>query len=130
MRSKYGTKDEYINAIAEAHKNNIEILADIVLNQKGGADDTEWVKAVKVDPNDRNNKISKEYDIKAWTKFNFPGRNNKYSDFKWNWKHFDGVDWDENKKESAIFEFTGLGKSWTTKWMMKMEIMIILCLQI
>ena len=112
VRTKYGTKDEYINAIAQAHKNNIEILADIVLNQKGGADKTEWVKVTKVDPQDRNIKISDEYDIKAWTKFNFPGRNNKYSDFKWNWEHFDGVDWDENKKESAIFEFTGLGKSW------------------
>ena len=112
VRTKYGTKDEYIKAIVEAHKNNIQILADIVLNHKGGADDTEWVKVVKVDPSDRNNKISEEYDIKAWTKFNFSGRNNKYSDFKWNWKHFDGVDWDANKKESAIFQFTGLGKSW------------------
>ncbi|MBU3155888.1 alpha-amylase [Clostridium estertheticum] len=114
VRTKYGTKDEYIDAIYEAHKNNIEVLADIVLNHKGGADDTEWVKVVKVDPNDRNNKISDEYDIKAWTKFTFPERNNKYSDFKWNWKHFDGVDWDENKKESAIFEFIGLGKAWDT----------------
>jgi len=112
VRTKYGTKDEYISAIAQAHKNNIEIIADIVLNHKGGADHTEWVKITKVDPNDRNTKISDEYDIKAWTKFTFSGRNNKYSDFKWNWEHFDGVDWDENKKENAIFEFTGLGKSW------------------
>ena len=112
VRTKYGTKDEYIDAIAEAHKNNIEILADIVLNHKGGADDTEWVKVFKVDPSDRHNKISDEYDIKAWTKFNFDGRNNKYSDFKWNWEHFDGVDWDDYKKESGIFEFTGYGKGW------------------
>jgi len=112
VRTKYGTKDDYVNAIAEAHKNNIQILADIVLNHKGGADDTEWVKVVKVDPSNRNNKISEAYDIKAWTKFTFPGRNNKYSDFKWNWEHFDGVDWDENKRESAIFEFTGIGKGW------------------
>jgi len=112
VRTKYGTKDEYIQAIDEAHKNNIEVLADIVLNQKGGADDTQWVKVVKVDPENRNNKISGEYDIKAWTKFNFPGRNNKYSDFKWTWEHFNGVDWDESRKESAIFQFTGLGKGW------------------
>ncbi|MBZ9617330.1 alpha-amylase [Clostridium estertheticum] len=112
VRTKHGTKDEYIDAIEEAHKNGIEILADIVLNHKGGADGTEWVKVVKVDPEDRNKKISDEYDIKAWTKFTFAGRNNKYSDFKWDWKHFDGVDWDGNKKESAIFQFTGLGKSW------------------
>ncbi|WP_298837978.1 alpha-amylase [Clostridium sp.] len=115
VRTKHGTKDEYINAIDEAHKNGIKILADIVLNQKGGADESEWVKAVKVDPKDRNNKISGEYDIKAWTKFNFAGRGNSYSDFKWNWECFDGVDWDQNKKESAIFEFTGLGKAWDSE---------------
>ena len=23
-------------------------------------------------------------------------RNNKYSDFKWNYKHFNGTDWDES----------------------------------
>jgi len=109
VRTKYGTKDEYINVIAEAHKNNIQIIADIVLNQKGGADETEWVKVVQVDPNDRNHKISEEYDIEAWTKFNFFARNNKYSDFKWNWEHFEGVDWDENKKESAIFQFASKG---------------------
>ena len=112
VRTKYGTKDEYIEAIAQAHENNIEIIADIVFNQKGGADGTEWVKVVKVEQANRNNKISGEYDIKAWTKFDFLGRNNKYSDFKWNWEHFNGVDWDENKKESAIFQFTGLGKDW------------------
>ncbi|MCB2313815.1 alpha-amylase [Clostridium tagluense] len=112
VRTKYGTKEQYIEAIAEAHKNNIEVIGDIVLNQKGGADDTEWVKVVKVEPTNRNNKISGEYDIKAWTKYNFAGRNNKYSDFKWNWEHFNGVDWDENKKESAIFQFTGLSKGW------------------
>jgi len=115
VRTKYGTKDEYIEAIAEAHKNNIQIIADVVLNHKGGADDTEWVKVVKVDSSNRNNKISGEYDIKAWTKFNFTARNNKYSDFKWNWKNFDGVDWDENKKEKAIFQFTGLGNGWDTE---------------
>ena len=112
IKTKYGTKDEYINAIAEAHKENIEILADIVLNHKGGADDTEWVNVVKVDPLDRNKKISDKYDIKAWTKFNFNGRNNKYSDFKWTFEHFDGVDWDDYRKESGIFEFIGLGKGW------------------
>jgi alpha-amylase len=115
VRTKYGTKDQYIEAIDEAHKNNIQILADIVVNQKGGADETEWVKVVKVDPTNRNNRISGEYDIKAWTVFTFPGRNNKYSDFKWNSEQFDGVDWDENKKESAIYEFVSNGKCWDSE---------------
>ena len=45
--------------------------------------------------------------IQAWTKFTFPGRKGKYSDFTWNWSHFDGTDWDSDWKYSGIFRFVG-----------------------
>ena len=49
-----------------------------------------------------NRNISIERKIlRAWTKFTFPGRNNKYSAFKWNWNDFDGVDWDDKTKRSS-----------------------------
>lgn len=48
--------------------------------------------------------------IKVWTKYTFPGRANAYSDFKWNWTHFHGVDWDENTGTAAIYKF--YGKHW------------------
>lgn len=38
IRTKYGTKQEYIDAINELHKNKIKVYADIVLNHKVGAD--------------------------------------------------------------------------------------------
>src|ERR1700704_5853501 len=41
ISTKYGTKQEYINAIETAHKNKLSILADIVLNHKAGADELE-----------------------------------------------------------------------------------------
>ena len=47
IRTKYGTKEEYLNAISELHKNGIKVYADIVLNHKVGADDTEEVLACK-----------------------------------------------------------------------------------
>ncbi|MDF4803534.1 alpha-amylase, partial [Vibrio parahaemolyticus] len=50
--------------------------------------------------------------IEAWVEFNFPGRNDKYSNFHWTWYHFDGVDWDDAGKEKAIFKFKGEGKAW------------------
>ena len=108
--TKYGTKDEYLNAINELHKSNIKVLADIVLNHKMGADETEEVLAVQDDATDRNVSISAAKPITVWTKYNFPGRGDTYSDFKWNWTHFHGIDWDENTGTAAIYKF--YGKHW------------------
>lgn len=108
--TKYGTKDEYVNAIRELRENNIKVLADIVLNHKMGADETEEVLAVQDDASDRNVSLTEAKPIKVWTKYTFPGRANTYSDFKWNWTHFHGVDWDENTGTAAIYKF--YGKHW------------------
>lgn len=70
--TKYGTKDEYINAIRVLRENNIKVLADIVLNHKMGADEAEEVLAVQDDENDRNVSLSSAIPIKAWTKYTFP----------------------------------------------------------
>ena len=108
--TKYGTKDEYIEAIEKLHKSNIKVYADIVLNHKFGADELEQVIAVEEDPSNRNDTISPAKLISAWTKYTFPGRGDKYSSFKWNWTHFHGVDWDENKDHKSVYKF--YGKHW------------------
>lgn len=41
------------------------------MNHKGGADYTETVTAVEVDPSNRNVEVSGDYEISAWTGFNF-----------------------------------------------------------
>lgn len=110
IRTKYGTKEEYINAIKVLKGNNIEVYADIVLNHRMGADDKETVLAVEDSPTDRNVAISEPTEIEAWTKYYFPGRGDTYSSFKWNWTHFHGVDWDERSKRHGIFHF--YGKNW------------------
>ena len=108
--TKYGTKDEYLEAIQELKLNNIQVIADIVLNHKLGADETEEVFAIQEDIEDRNVSLSEAKPIRAWTKYTFPGRGDKYSDFKWNWTHFHGVDWDEESKTTSLFKF--YGKHW------------------
>ena len=108
--TKYGTKDEYINTIKVLRENNIKVLADIVLNHKMGADETEEVLAIQDDAADRNVSLTEARPIKVWTKYTFPGRGDTYSDFKWNWTHFHGVDWDENTSTAAIYKF--YGKHW------------------
>ena len=110
IRTKYGTKQEYIDAIKEAHKNNIEVLGDVVFNHKAGADDSEFVDARPVAWDDRNKSTGEKRQIRAHTIFNFPGRNGKYSDYKWSAKDFDGVDYDDITKEKGIFKFEG--KEW------------------
>lgn len=110
IKTKYGTKTEYLEAIKEAHNNNIKIYADVVFNHKGGADDSEIVAARPVDSLNRNEFIGEKRDIRAHTVFNFPGRGDKYSGYKWTAKDFDGVDYDAITREKGIFKFEG--KEW------------------
>lgn len=111
VATKYGTRDEYLTAIRTLQKEGISVLLDIVLNQRMGADETELVEAEKFDPENRTHRISTEEQIQAWTKFTFPNRNGKYSAFTWDWSCFTGIDWDQNNKEWAIFQFEG--KEWS-----------------
>lgn len=112
IRTKYGTKQELIDAINELHKYNINVYLDVVLNHKGSADETEKFFVVEVDSKDRNKVISEPYEIEGWTKFNFDGRNNKYSDFKWNFNHFNGVDYNNANQKTAIYKILGENKNW------------------
>lgn len=107
--TKYGTKDEYINAIQKLKAEGIKVYADIVFDHFMGADEEERVSAVKYSYDNRNEAISGEQEIGAWTKFTFPGRNGKYNDYQWNWENFSGVDYDSHKKDHAIFNFAGKG---------------------
>ncbi len=112
IATKYGTKEELITAIEALHEREISVYLDAVMNHKAGADETERFMAQEVDPNDRNKAISDPYEIEGWTKFNFDGRNNKYSDFKWHWYHFNGTDYNNINKKTAIYKMTGDGKNW------------------
>ena len=111
IKTKYGSKDEYINCIQILKQNGIESYADIVLNHKMGADILQTIPASKVDWGNHNQIISDQETVKVATKFTFPGRKKKYSDFEWNWTHFDGIDYDNNKNEKALFKFKD--KNWS-----------------
>ena len=112
VRTKYGTRQELLSAIEELHNNHIAVYLDAVMNHKTGADFTEKFMAVEVDPNNREKPKSDPYEIEAWTGFNFPGRNKKYSDFEWHWYHFSGVDYNQANGKNAIYEIVGEGKGW------------------
>lgn len=109
VRTKYGTKKEYLALIETIKEHNIKLIVDIVLNHKIGADDSEVINAKMVDNFNRYNVLDTK-EIEAWTKFDYPNRNNMYSDFKWNHTHFKAVDFDIRENKTAIYLFEG--KTW------------------
>ena len=111
VRTKYGTREEYLAAIDAIHAAGMQALADVVLDHRMGADGTERVRATEVASYNREQPVSAPRDITAWTRFDFPGRGNRYSDFKWNWTCFHGVDYDEATHANAIYLFDG--KHWS-----------------
>lgn len=107
VETKYGSREEYLEAIENFQKCGIKVLADVVLNHKMGADGTENVNVIEERSTNRNEDISGTQQISAWTKFDFPGRGEKYSAFHWNASHFSGTDWDDAGKRNGIFRFEG-----------------------
>ena len=113
VRTKYGTKEEYLEAIQSFHNNDIKVFADIVLNHRMGGDETEVTTAVTDDPENRLEQVGGEQKVKVWSKFTFPGRHGKYSQFTWDHTCFTGTDWDEKEQQSGIFLFDG--KAWNNE---------------
>lgn len=113
VRTKYGTKQEYIHAIRTLQQQNIKVYADIVLNHLGGADETEKVMARKVDPENRNQFTSTPFEIEANTRFTYPNRKKKYSAFEWDYNCFTGVDCAKGIDEKCIYTLVNdYGESW------------------
>jgi alpha-amylase len=107
VRTKYGTRDEYIEAIQAAHKANIQVYADVVFNHKMGADHPEEFMAIPVNKSNRHQAIGDMQKVKCWTNFTFPARQGKYSEMQWHWWHFKAADYnlfDENSNAIYLFE--------------------------
>jgi len=91
LRTRYGTKEEYLTAIRTLQNHGVRVMADIVLNHMTGGDEKEQVPAQKVKEENRNEAIDEPYTVEAHTRFTFPGRNGKYSDYQWDWRSFTGL---------------------------------------
>ena len=111
-RTKYGTREELLAAIQALQEKQIQVYADIVLNHKAGADETQRFLAVEVDPEDRRKALTEPYEIEGWTRFMFPGRKGAYSDFQWSWEHFNGTDYNQENGKTTIYLILGEHKTW------------------
>ena len=103
VRTKYGTRQEYLDAIEALQGEKIGVYVDIVVNHLGGGDETELIPVVRMNPEDRNEVISEPFQIEAYTKFTYPARKGKYSDFQWDHTCFSGVDYDHKTGETGIY---------------------------
>ena len=110
--NKYGSKEQYVNACKTLQENGISVIADIVLNHKAGGDEKEKFHAVKVNPENRQENISEPFEIESYTKFTFPNREKKYSDFEWNFTCFSGVDYAEGQEEGIYQIIHDFGDGW------------------
>ncbi|MBP3853367.1 MAG: alpha-amylase [Erysipelotrichaceae bacterium] len=108
--TKYGTKEEYLQAIQACHKESMEVIADIVFDHRMGADEKETIQATAMNWNNRNEALSPEQTVEVWTKYTFPGRAGKYSSFQWDWSCFTGTDYNARTGGNDLLEFEN--KQW------------------
>ncbi len=110
VRTKYGTKDEFVAAVKAAQEAGIRVYADAVFNHKMGADAEEEAEAKPFNPDNRNEAVGDYQKIKAWTHFKFPGQGGKYSRMEWHWYHFTAIDHNMNDQGNrAIYLFKDKG---------------------
>jgi len=109
VRTKYGTKHDYVNAIRQAKQSGLAVYADVVINHMMGADKQEEFRATPYHPDNRLRAIGKEMPVKSLTHFTFPGRDGKYCNMDWHWWHFNANDYNEYAEENfeAIYLFEG-----------------------
>lgn len=92
-RTKYGTRAEFIAAVGAFQDHGVQVYADVVFNHKMGGEFEEDYEAIPYDPADRNRALGGATTIRAYTGFDFPDRNGRYSTMKWRWQHFGSVDY-------------------------------------
>lgn len=111
--TKYGSKEDYLQAVRALQKEGIGVLADIVLNHKMGADCQETVIARDVNTSNREQTYDDPRPVQVWTCFTFPARKGVYSSFQWNWQDFSGTDYTKPDGSCGILLFDG--KHWSTR---------------
>ncbi len=105
VRTKYGTREEYVTAVHTLQDAGIQVLGDIVLNHKMGGDEPELIGATETNPADRDSEVADPAAMCAWTRFTFPGRAGAYDDFVWDASCFTGCDWNEAERRSGVWRF-------------------------
>lgn len=111
VRTKYGTREQYLSAIKALQAAGIQVYADAVLNHKDGGDATEIVKGLPFLRDDRSQPVGPLQEIQCYSHFTFPGRRGKYSTMEWHWWHFDAVNYNKYQPNDQNQVYLLEGKS-------------------
>jgi alpha-amylase len=93
VRTRHGTKDELLQAVAALRGVGLQVYLDVVLNHRLGADEQEAVRVRPVRESDRNVVSDVILDTKVWSRFTFAGRAGAHSAFEWRAEHFTAFDY-------------------------------------
>lgn len=115
VNTRYGSEQDLRDLCSEAKNFEIGIYVDAVFNHMAAADKTEWVKAIVVSRENRNNEVGEWIDIQAWTRFEFAERmkdpeGKRRSDKIWTADDFEAVDFAENLRDWGLTIFKLKGK--------------------
>lgn len=111
VRTKYGTREQYLSAVQALQAVGIDVYADAVLNHKDGGDATETVRGLPFLRDDRSQPIGQLQEIEIYSRFTFPGRQDKYSPMQWHWWHFDAVNYNNYRPNDQNTVYLLEGKS-------------------
>ena len=103
VATKYGDRSALEHATRALKDNGLRVIHDVVFNHKMGADEKERVHLRRVNPDNRTEIDDDTFEALAYTRFTFPGRKGRHSEFVWDMKCFSGVDHVEDPDEDGIF---------------------------
>ncbi|CAM8674485.1 alpha-amylase [Kluyvera sp. M-M157-B] len=117
VATKYGDKSQLLAAIDALKQHDIAVLMDVVVNHKMGADEKERIRVQRVNADDRTQIDDEVIECEAWTRYTFPARAGKYSQFIWDFRCFSGIDHIENPDEDGIFKIVNdyTGEGWSDR---------------
>lgn len=101
--TRYGDRASLEAACHALRDKGLKVILDVVFNHKMGSDELNDVTVQRVNPDNRDELIGEPFPAKAHTGFTFPGRQGKYSEFRWDAQCFTGIDRIEEPGEDGLY---------------------------
>ena len=114
VRTKYGTKEEYQQALAACREHGIQVYADVVFNHKLFGDEQEEFLATPYDPQTAPAGSAMNAPSAPGPTTALMDAAGRHSTMQWHWYHFDAVDYNGFERDfRAVWRVKGAAASTT-----------------